>query len=220
LANSASDSRSAGRSIASAYQYLKGSFGELATLLRTADAQLAGFSPNWKSLSSAVTWERSASLANPEQWIPRFFRRFWYESPGSKVPAAAWNRALALDIWVEVERETHGTDEPWIGCYAFRALEPNGLEGWQPEWIASIASAEYDMKWAPGYENRAFDWSSLREMQESQRFQVCGYFLRLTDVQSAADVSKMITEPLVALASGWNVEKLPQPLPDWSFAKE
>lgn len=219
MAALAPDARAAGRSITSAHSYLKGSFGEIATLLRTADAQFAASSPAWKSLSSAVTWENSASLANPEQWIPRFFRRFWYESTGGKV-STAWKRALALDIWVDVDRETHGTDEPWIGCYTFKALEPAGLDRWQSEWIASIASPDYDMKWATGYENRAFDWSSPRETQKGQRFQACGYFLRLTDVQSAVDVRKMITEPLIALTSGWNVDKLPHPLPEWSFFKE
>ena len=73
------------------------------------------------------------------------------------------------------------------------------------------------MVWAPDLKHRAFEWSELKTPREGERFRICGYFLRLTDLQSADDLRKMITDPLLALANGWSVDKLPHPLPEWSF---
>lgn len=212
------DPRAAGLSITNAHRHLKASFGEIAQLLRTADAQFDSGSPRMLSLDGAVTWERSASLANPEQWIPKFFRRFWREAIAPEHPTR-WRRAVALDIWVDVEGAIHGTDEPYIGCYAFGTDEPDGIEGWWGEWIGWIGETEYAMRWEPGYENRAFAPSRLVKVQKGQTFEVSGYFLKLTDIRSAEDLSRMVTGPLISLTHGWSIEKLPHPLPEWSFSK-
>ena len=208
------DAREAGLSITRAHRYLKHSFSEIATLLRTCDTQ---FGSVWRSLDSYVTWDNSASITSPEQWIPRYFRRFWRESMGKTSPTR-WQRALAMDIWIDVDLPNHGTDEPWVGCYVFEALEPSGIDGWRTMWMSQIAEEPvYSMRWAPGLEHRAFEWSTLKTPREGERFQVCGYFLRLTDIGSADNLEKMVTGPLVALANGWSVDKLPQPLPVWSL---
>lgn len=203
------DPREAGRSIAQAFEFLKQTTIEIAELLQTLGKLFGESDPPWESQETTVTWYNSAAIDNPERWIPRFFIRVWRKQSYGK--NKNWRRAVAAHIELDTSSDGN-TGEPWIGCYLLDTLREEGIDMWQWWWIADMWN-HFDIRFPPGFENRAMEWSDPRDAK-SVPVRLCGFWLKLTDLRSEADLRRMIVGPLLALETGWEASKLP-PLPDW-----
>jgi hypothetical protein len=118
--------------------------------------------------------------------------------------------AVASGLRAQVEYSRTCDHQPASNRHELRPRKPGDR--------AQIAShrrarAEYfDLRWCKGYEGRAFEWTAAKDPKIPVR--VSGYYLKLTDLLSAEDVSRAIVKPLLDLYNGWATTKLP-PLPTW-----
>lgn len=200
------DSREAGKSIAKAFQFLKETNIQISTFLKTLDNIFGGME---KSLvptdSTTVTWDNSAAIYKPAQWIPRYFSRIWREPPPNP-NKYAWYKGFAVHIQLDFHADKND-NEPWVGCYVLESLKKNGCDSWRTYWLSNTHDY-FKLIYPHNFEKRAFSWSDPKDAK-STPVRICGYWLNLTDVRSEKDLRKMIVEPLIDLDGGWDVNKLP-----------
>jgi len=199
------DAAVAGRSIKDAFDFLRGTFVDVSTLLSTVDSQFSSSeqNPPWRDLApyAAITWENSSAHYAPEKWIPRYFIRVWWEDGEAEREGC---KAAVLHLTFD----DAGEEEPWIGCYLIESLAPFKGNDWSYDWFRNLEGS-FEVRWT-GKDKEAFFWSDAKE-ESGIPCKICGYYLNLTDVRSADDVRALIVEPLVKLAKEWNVEVLPRP---------
>ena len=199
------DPREAGRSIVTAFNFLKQTNSEIAQLLQTLGKLFGEADPPWEAQEPTVTWYNSATIDNPARWIPRFFIRVWRKRSDGK----NWKRAVAVHIALDALFD-RDLDEPRIGCYLLDALREEGIQTWQTWWLTDFRR-QLDARFPHGLERQAMEWSEPRD-PNSMPVRMCGFWLNLTDLRSEEELRRMIVEPLLKLEAGWELSKLP-PLP-------
>ncbi|MCC6651659.1 MAG: hypothetical protein IT348_10975 [Candidatus Eisenbacteria bacterium] len=203
--------RKAGRNFKSLYQAMADTHESISQMLRSFDAILQQREPPWICNYSAVTWDNSASLGQPRKWVPRLFGRAWLRRDGDE----NWNRAVALYVQAHDEQP-----EPWVLCALLETLDEQGLGdtglGAWWSWIWRLGDANVlRWNWVPGREDQAFAWSSPSD-EKKVPVRACGYYLHLTDLESADDLVRLVVDPLLSLHDGWDEKKLPADLPTWA----
>jgi hypothetical protein len=205
------DPRAAGVSIIQGLAFVRDTFRDINRLLETIDAIFNQERPRWEAIESQVTWENSTIIGRPDQWLPRHFWRMYRKDPKPKT----WSRAAIIDVELQSQRGL--THEPWIGCYLLDSPKVKPIGEWSGSWVHAMNEPDStELQWIDGMERQAFGWTEIQKKGDDP-IKATGYFLRLTDLRSAEDVTRLIVQPIAALDREWALSALPK-LPMWDSA--